>query len=631
VIPVAHIGGVPVEETVAAGGPALLLALGVVGARLRAGLGGRRALIAGLVATVVVAALAITAASASAATLFANETPITIPTQGSASPYPSTIDVQGLPGRITDLAVNLRGVSHSAAADLDVLLVSPEGSSSVVMSDACAATGIQSLNLTFSEAAAVPLPAQGPCFGGLHRPTDYEGGGSGDDFWPGAASSSGVPNLDQFVGDNPNGTWSLRVRDDRATASGAINQGWTLTLETAVPDIVVPRGDGSGAANPYPATRTVSAGSGVVKDVDVSVSGLYHEGIRGLDLLLVGPRGQHVMLMSNACANSPVKNASWVWDDEAAGQMGAGDCPTLTRYKPSSYAEDALPAPAPPRPYGTALSVFDGSEPNGDWRLFVFDFFPAAPGGFVVEPFGLQIETRPKAKVGFAAGAVEVTEGQARQVTLTRSAGGETLGAGSVTVTSAPQSASSGTDYKPVSTTVVFAPGETQKTVAVEALTDAVREGPESFALTIGSPTGDADPGTPATAAVTIRDATPAPTETPAPVTETPTAGQTPTTTLPGSVAPVVGPVVDRDAPLIGGLRVRGRTVRYALSEPASVTVRLLRGKRRVATLRHAGTAGANRAALRGLRPGRYRLVLTAADAAGNRSTSRARTFRVAG
>ena len=83
----------------------------------------------------------------------------------------------------------------------------------------------------------------------------------------------------------------------------------------------------------------------------------------------------------------------------------------------------------------------------------------------------------------------------------------------------------------------------------------------------------------------------------------------------------------------------RGTTVRYSLSEPAAVTLRVVRlagGKRRsVGTLRRTGAAGANRVRFSGrigrraLPRGRYRLIVRAIDAAGNRSTVRAAAFRI--
>jgi hypothetical protein len=73
-----------------------------------------------------------------------------------------------------------------------------------------------------------------------------------------------------------------------------------------------------------------------------------------------------------------------------------------------------------------------------------------------------------------------------------------------VTVTSLPISATSGRDFKPVSTVVEFAAGEKEKTVAVEALADADRELDEVFVVAIGSPTGDAATGTPSSVAVTV-------------------------------------------------------------------------------------------------------------------------------
>ena len=96
---------------------------------------------------------------------------------------------------------------------------------------------------------------------------------------------------------------------------------------------------------------------------------------------------------------------------------------------------------------------------------------------------------------------------------------------------------------------------------------------------------------------------------------------------------------VARRATAVAALR-RGTTVRYRLSEPAAVTLRVERvkaGRRRAAgTLRRSGAAGANRVRFSGrigrraLPAGRYRLTVRATDAAGNRSKARSATFRIA-
>jgi VCBS repeat protein/FG-GAP repeat protein len=105
-------------------------------------------------------------------------------------------------------------------------------------------------------------------------------------------------------------------------------------------------------------------------------------------------------------------------------------------------------------------------------------------------------------------------------------------------------------------------------------------------------------------------------------------------------------PSADRRAPVIGRFTLaprrfavgpRAATIRYRLSEPATVTLRIqrLRGRRPVGTLRRAGRAGANRVAFSGrigrraLRRGTYRLTATATDPAGNRSRPRTTRFRV--
>lgn len=61
---------------------------------------------------------------------------LTVNDNATATPYPSTVAVSGLVGTITDVNLRLQGVTHGNADDLDVMLVSPSGKRSVVMSDA---------------------------------------------------------------------------------------------------------------------------------------------------------------------------------------------------------------------------------------------------------------------------------------------------------------------------------------------------------------------------------------------------------------------------------------------------------------------------------------------------------------
>ena len=105
-------------------------------------------------------------------------------------------------------------------------------------------------------------------------------------------------------------------------------------------------------------------------------------------------------------------------------------------------------------------------------------------------------------------------------------------------------------------------------------------------------------------------------------------------------------PTKDTTAPVITKLSVkatrrkRGGTVRFTLSEPASVTITIQRRRtaRRFVTLgsfKRSGKRGANRKAFAGklakrrLGPGRYRARARATDAAGNRSKTRSVAFRV--
>src|SRR5688572_749224 len=56
-------------------------------------------------------ALLLLPAVAGASTLF-NPQPVALPAVGIADPYPSTINVQGLPGKVSNVKVGINGLVH---------------------------------------------------------------------------------------------------------------------------------------------------------------------------------------------------------------------------------------------------------------------------------------------------------------------------------------------------------------------------------------------------------------------------------------------------------------------------------------------------------------------------------------
>jgi subtilisin-like proprotein convertase family protein len=434
---------------------------------------------------------------------FTNATPITVPagapgtTLGNAAPYPSSIVVSGLPGPVVDVNVKLDNIGHEFPDDLDILLVSPSGDSVVLMSDACNGTPFEDFDWTFDD-DAIPVMSDnpaGPCNNFFYKPSAYD---VGTDIWPPALPGPHGSALTDFNGGNPNGAWHLYVRDDKAGDVGDIEAGWSITIETGTAAILLPGADsagGSGVADPYPMTQAVSGQTGVIADVNVRLSGLSHQHPDDLDIMLDGPGGRRVVLMSDSCANFDYHDVTLTWDDEAPAQMqdtpaDAGVC-NAGAFRPTNHGSvEDLPAPAPPGPYATALSAFDALDANGTWRLYMSD---DAIGdiGFVLNPFELEITTRPRANVRVTGAAAQVAEGGNASLTLTRSGPPGPYGAATVELQTVAGSAGAG-DFTG-SQTVSFAEGETEKTVSVGALADGAAERTETFTVQLAAATGDAD------------------------------------------------------------------------------------------------------------------------------------------
>lgn len=173
------------------------------------------------------------AGAAPAGTNFANTALIRVPSAGSsgpASPYPSTININNLAGTITKATVTISNLSHAASYDVDLLLVSPDGTAVILMANA-GDFAVTNLTLTFDDAANKPLPLNGQLTNGTYHPSTYAPRNLPFPAPLGPYST----NLATFIGSSPNGTWSLFVNDAVSGNFGGITNGWNLKLVTTTP------------------------------------------------------------------------------------------------------------------------------------------------------------------------------------------------------------------------------------------------------------------------------------------------------------------------------------------------------------------------------------------------------------
>lgn len=152
--------------------------------------------------------------------------------------------------------------------------------------------------------------------------------------------------------------------------AGAASTTVANTDSIAIPD--------SGVVSPYPSTVDVTADPGsIVTDVDVTLSGLSHTFPADVNVLLVGPGGETVFLMSDVGCGTDAVDATITFDQAAAGQLTE---PVVSgTFQPTDLADgcfsdtDSMTGPAPAGPYGTTLDVFNGTDPNGTWELYILD------------------------------------------------------------------------------------------------------------------------------------------------------------------------------------------------------------------------------------------------------------------
>jgi len=157
-------------------------------------------------------------------------------------------------------------------------------------------------------------------------------------------------------------------------------------------------------ASLYPATNIVSGVKGAyVTKVTVQIKGFAHVFPSDVDMVLVGPAGQNVVLMGNVGKlNQPLAatNIDLTLDDDAATGLPLDTDLVSGTFQPTqrNVFQFDFPAPAPANTnlMGTLLANFQNANPNGVWSLYVVDD-TNPDSGVITGGWGLTITTAPLA------------------------------------------------------------------------------------------------------------------------------------------------------------------------------------------------------------------------------------------
>lgn len=136
-------------------------------------------------------------------TLASSDVPKAISANGAPTVTSTLVVEAGAP--ISRLTVNTT-INHTYVSDLTVRLTSPEGTQVILLQNPC--EGQNNINATFDDLGGAPACANNPAVSGLIQPVDA---------------------LSAFIGENPEGTWTLTVSDGFNQDGGSLT-AWSLNI-----------------------------------------------------------------------------------------------------------------------------------------------------------------------------------------------------------------------------------------------------------------------------------------------------------------------------------------------------------------------------------------------------------------
>ncbi len=308
-------------------------------------------------------------------TSFTQSTPTHIP-PGPAV-VTSTLNVSGAGPFLLDLDL-FAAIPHTFASDLDITLMSPAGTIVTITTDN--GSGNDSVyNGTLWDDDANP--------GGQVPYTTNNGMTTDHAYVNRTVATPLTPEepFGAFVGENPNGIWTLTVSDDAGGDSGDVNI-WRLDITTigGTPPTISETFNSDTTAIAIPDTTTV------LKTITVSTACTYlmdlnlttfitHTDNSDLDMTITSPSGTVVTLgTDNGSSNDNAFNGTF-WDDDAdtTGQVPYTTNTGLVTDHPYTNLVTATPL-APEE----ALAAFIGENPNGVWTLRIRDDATTDIGSF---------------------------------------------------------------------------------------------------------------------------------------------------------------------------------------------------------------------------------------------------------
>ncbi len=283
---------------------------------------------------------------------YTNSTPVAIPDLSTVN---STITVSGALPSLLDL--NLRTfITHTFAGDLDITLTSPAGTVVTVTTDNGADNNNVFNGTDWDNDGATPVTDTVFANGVVETPLSPE------------------ESFAAFLGENPNGTWTLKITDDAGGDVGTLN-AWSLsigtlevepatvatTIDTVVP---VPVPDAGGVT----LTLDVVGAARFLYDLQLTTF-ITHTKCADLDITLASPSGTVVTVTTDNGGNNDDVFEGTVWRDD--GAIPVTDFP---------YANNVVATPLVPE---EPFAAFLGEDPNGTWTLSVFDDQGADSGTLV--------------------------------------------------------------------------------------------------------------------------------------------------------------------------------------------------------------------------------------------------------